>query len=372
MPRDGDAAVKSTTPFTLFTVFREHERKLDQTTLPNGSIRSVKTQSKRLQNTSPSAVVVKPKAREYLPFVTCAVASFVVPPSLRSSCARRATPILVISGLSIPFLAHACQLVAGAVSYPETSYKFCGMKVERSRTRRLQKHRVSCSRPFARCRSNSPAVFDADPVLRRNIGPGKARLVKGDRSKQDDVAHAWAEAAKDKPVDTLLFTIGRTPRFSLTEGFPIEPHSLVTRCLLNTLCTIPKHSPHPRIAVVSSIACLQAVLSARARDAALRQAGRRARACALRRLPVGRGGTRAGGGHRGRELARVQGPSRLGRAAEPALLTHGECEADKGIAEPYTASEQEPGDTVSRKDVGNFIAQAIMTIGRSIRGRSSM
>lgn len=123
-----------TTPFILYTVFREHERKLDQTTLPNGPIRSVKkkTQSKRLQKASPSAVVVKPKAREYLPFVTCAVASFVVLPSLRSSCARRATPILVVSGLSIPFLAHACQLVAGAVSYPETSYEFCGMKVGES------------------------------------------------------------------------------------------------------------------------------------------------------------------------------------------------------------------------------------------------
>ena len=34
-------------------------------------------------------------------------------------------------------------------------------------------------------------------------------MVQGDGLKQDDVARAWAEAAKDRPVDTLLFTVGR-------------------------------------------------------------------------------------------------------------------------------------------------------------------
>lgn len=46
----------------------------------------------------------------------------------------------------------------------------------------------------------------------------------------------------------------------------------------------------------------------------------------------------------------------------PALLTDGDCKADKAgrKGEPYRASEKELGGyTVSRKDVAHFIAQAV-------------
>jgi len=54
----------------------------------------------------------------------------------------------------------------------------------------------------------SPGVFDSDNVIQKYVKSGHARLLKGDALIVEDVQRAWDEAAKDRPVDVLLFTVG--------------------------------------------------------------------------------------------------------------------------------------------------------------------
>ena len=54
----------------------------------------------------------------------------------------------------------------------------------------------------------SPSAFDNDEAIQGYVKSGKARLVKGDGLVEEDVKRAWGESGKDKPVDTVLFTVG--------------------------------------------------------------------------------------------------------------------------------------------------------------------
>jgi NAD(P)-dependent dehydrogenase (short-subunit alcohol dehydrogenase family) len=56
----------------------------------------------------------------------------------------------------------------------------------------------------------STSVFDNDEVVQGYIESGKARLVKGDGLVKDDVKRAWEETGRDRPVDTVVFTVGKT------------------------------------------------------------------------------------------------------------------------------------------------------------------
>ena len=56
----------------------------------------------------------------------------------------------------------------------------------------------------------SPGVFDSDTVIQKYVESGHARLLKGDALVAEDVQRAWDEAAKDRPVDVLLFTVGES------------------------------------------------------------------------------------------------------------------------------------------------------------------
>ena len=56
----------------------------------------------------------------------------------------------------------------------------------------------------------STSVFDNDEVVQGYIKSGKARLVKGDGLVKDDVKRAWEESGRDRPVDTVVFTVGKT------------------------------------------------------------------------------------------------------------------------------------------------------------------
>jgi hypothetical protein len=91
----------------------------------------------------------------------------------------------------------------------------------------------------------SPAVFDNDTSIQKHVQTGRAHLHKGDALNEDQTRGVWLEASKDRPVDLLLFTVGFTgnPKFHLTKGFRIDPANLVTQCILNLLCTMPKGSP---------------------------------------------------------------------------------------------------------------------------------
>ncbi|KAF5323738.1 hypothetical protein D9619_012992 [Psilocybe cf. subviscida] len=88
----------------------------------------------------------------------------------------------------------------------------------------------------------NPAVFDADELVQAHVKAGRARLHKGDALNEDSTREVWSKASEERPVDFLLFTVGFTgdAKFSLTKGVIIDPANLVTQCLLNILCTMPK------------------------------------------------------------------------------------------------------------------------------------
>ncbi|KAF5327620.1 hypothetical protein D9619_004639 [Psilocybe cf. subviscida] len=90
----------------------------------------------------------------------------------------------------------------------------------------------------------NPSVFDGDAAIQKHVRAGGARLHKGDALNEGETRAVWLEASKERPVDLLLFTVGFTgnPKFHLTKGFRIDPANLVTQCILNLLCTMPKGS----------------------------------------------------------------------------------------------------------------------------------
>ncbi|KAF8197622.1 hypothetical protein BJ912DRAFT_1020885 [Pholiota molesta] len=66
----------------------------------------------------------------------------------------------------------------------------------------------------------SPATFDSDDTIQNT-------------------------AIFNSPVDVLLFTVGGTPKFSITHGMVITPAALVTESLFNALTTMPRTTPEP-------------------------------------------------------------------------------------------------------------------------------
>ncbi|KAF7321868.1 MYND-type domain-containing protein [Mycena kentingensis (nom. inval.)] len=96
----------------------------------------------------------------------------------------------------------------------------------------------------------NPSTFDNDEVIQRFVKSGRARLVKGDATSEEDMHGAWAAAGT---VDTVIFTVGTYPAgFSITKGFLQDPPNLVAQCMLNVLCTIPTTFPSPRLVAVST------------------------------------------------------------------------------------------------------------------------
>lgn len=55
-------------------------------------------------------------------------------------------------------------------------------------------------------------MFDGDEAIQKYVTAGKARLVQGDALVKEDVERAWAAAQGDdgKPVDFLVFTVGKS------------------------------------------------------------------------------------------------------------------------------------------------------------------
>jgi hypothetical protein len=228
----------------------------------------------------------------------------------------------------------------------------------------------------------SPSAFDQDETVQRYIKSGKARLVKGDGLVQEDVKRAWEDSGKDKPVDTVLFTVGGTPKFQISKGFVIEPQNLVTQCLLNVLTTMPKPSETnrspPRMIVISSIGLTPSThqslpLLLRPMYSYLLAVPHKDKIGAERLLWHCAGKERPadvpepGEEIMGSDWVHREGLPEFGSFANmltvrPALLTDGECKADKmqasGEKKPYrVAGEDLSGYTVSRKDVAHFIVE---------------
>ncbi|KAJ7185378.1 hypothetical protein C8R46DRAFT_1207548 [Mycena filopes] len=222
----------------------------------------------------------------------------------------------------------------------------------------------------------SPAVFEKDQVIQ---GYGrKARLVKGDATNEEDVRRAWDEAGV---VDAVVFSVGGTPSFHLLKGIVIEPHNLVSQCILNLLCTMPTYpapQPQPRLVAISSIGLTPAAHAAlpclikpvySALDTPHRDK------LGLERVLAHCAGwdwTDAepaeditGAGWMAREGLPAPGELKRVLVIRPALLTDGKCVADEIDAKgkekaPYRVSEQELGGyTISRKDTAHFVVDAL-------------
>ena len=69
----------------------------------------------------------------------------------------------------------------------------------------------------------STSVFDNDEVVQGYIKSGKVRLVKGDGLVKDDVKRAWEESGRDRPVDTVVFTVGKTISLFIKISFTYYP-----------------------------------------------------------------------------------------------------------------------------------------------------
>ncbi|KAK2464539.1 hypothetical protein APHAL10511_003446 [Amanita phalloides] len=230
----------------------------------------------------------------------------------------------------------------------------------------------------------STTVFDKDETMQSYIQSGKARLVKGDGLVKDDVQRAWEESGRDRPVDTVLFTVGGTPKLHIMKGAVIDPPNLCTQCLLNTLTTMPKPSeanPNwPRMIVITSIGLTPS--SHRSLPLLLRPvysyllehphndklgAERLLFHCMGRPWPNDAPEPRQD--IIGPDWPNSEGLPKFGTFANilivrPALLTDGNCMADKNQAsgkvdkKPYKVGEEElSGYTISRKDVAHFVVE---------------
>lgn len=227
----------------------------------------------------------------------------------------------------------------------------------------------------------TPAVFDKDALIQRHLKSGKARLVKGDATNEADTRRAWEEAGV---VDAVIFSVGGVPSFSVSQGMTINPHNLVTQCVLNVLCSMPTYhnAPQPRIIAISSIG--------------LSPAGHKALPCLMKPLysmldsdggphkdKVGLervlyhcagwawdptieepGSDIMGGGWMHRPGLPPSGTLKRVLVVRPAWLTDGKCVADEvqatGKGKSYRVSEEELGGyTISRRDIAHFVVDAL-------------
>ncbi|KIL67117.1 hypothetical protein M378DRAFT_74281 [Amanita muscaria Koide BX008] len=227
----------------------------------------------------------------------------------------------------------------------------------------------------------SPSVFDKDEVIQGYVKSGKVRLLKGDGLVKEDVQRAWDDAGKEKPVDTVLFTVGRKPLFfHLFKGFLIDPPNLVAQCLLNVLITMPKPS-EPRMIVVTSAGLTPTahrslpfllrlmytyILCQPHKDKVAVE--RLVWHCAGKEWPTDI--PDPGEELLGSDWAKLEGLPEYGTftntlTVRPYLLTDGDCVADKSKAKaqseekkPYRVGGDElSGYTISRKDVAHFIVE---------------
>ena len=180
----------------------------------------------------------------------------------------------------------------------------------------------------------------------------------------------------------ILMFVGGQLQFSLTKGAFIHPPNLVTQSLLNTLSTIPKPAPEPRIIVISSIGITH---SSHAKLPLLMKpvyshllASPHADKFGAERLLSHVCGRPWDPTEDGEPAEDIMGPDWMNKAGlpahgslkkvlvvRPAFLTDGDCKAEKrqsgdGKA-PYRVSEEELGGyVVSRKDVAHFIAETAL------------
>ncbi|KAH9477379.1 Reductase pytE [Psilocybe cubensis] len=225
----------------------------------------------------------------------------------------------------------------------------------------------------------SPQAFDSDESIQKYMKSGSVNLVRGDGLVAKDVQRAWIEATKEAAVDLVLFTVGFTgnPKFQFTKGFVIHPNNLVTQCLLNVLCEMPKTSSLPKIVTLSASGVSR---SSRAKvPFALRPVyGYLIQNPLQDKLGMERiiyhcsgwdwntedgepGEDIMGKDWKHREGLPSPGTLQNAMIVRGAMFNDGECRADSPEnRQPYRAGEGEVGGYfISRKDVAHFIFEAV-------------
>jgi len=230
----------------------------------------------------------------------------------------------------------------------------------------------------------NPSVFDSDTTIQKYVQSGSARLIKGDAMNLPDVQAVWAAATKDAPVDLLLFTIGGAPgAFHPLKGFTVETPNLCTASLLNFLCAMPQKpdGTYPKVIALSTSG---STVSSRKQVPLLMKPayGWMIQGAVRDKLGMERVLAYVAGREwnpiDGEPLEEITGKDWKNREGLPkegsvkdsvllraAMLTDGECLADKAVASgkklPYrTGPEEVGGYTVSRKDVAHFIVEGIL------------
>ncbi|KAJ6521916.1 hypothetical protein DFH09DRAFT_1192026 [Mycena vulgaris] len=221
----------------------------------------------------------------------------------------------------------------------------------------------------------SPAVFDEDPVLQGYVKTGNARLLKGDATNEADTRRAWTEAGL---VDAVIFSVGGIPSFHIIKGVVMNPHNLVTQCIMNVLCTMPTYAaaPQPKFIVISSTGLTpsaHAALPLLLKPLYLMLAAPHRDKVGMERVIAHCAGLPWNSEIDGEPAADIVGErwtQRKGLPApgtlkhvlvvRPALLTDGKCVADEGKGKSYRVGEGELGGyTISRKDLAHFVVDAL-------------
>jgi len=225
----------------------------------------------------------------------------------------------------------------------------------------------------------SPTTFDDDQSIQKYVKSEKARLIKGDGLVLEDIRNVWAEASSHRPVDVLIFTLGfnGSSSFHPIKGLTISPPNLVTQCLLNVLCEMPKTNPLPKVISLSSIGVTPSsrsqvpfpltilygyMISQHLQDKLGTE--RVIYHCAGWDWNPKDGEPKEdimGQGWQEREGLPASGQLKNALVVRPAVLNDGECVADSGKAgSPYRVAEGHvKGWSISRKDVAHFIFDAV-------------
>ncbi|KAG9112046.1 hypothetical protein FRC07_007996, partial [Ceratobasidium sp. 392] len=203
-----------------------------------------------------------------------------------------------------------------------------------------------------------PEAMESDSSMSTYIKDGQTILVRGDGLVEADVQRAWDTAKGEGQVDAVFFAIGGEPSLSLFKGAIITPADLTARSMAVLLAVIQSStttSTRPKLVTITSNG-----LDDRSHSLLpfplkifygwflrLPHEDKVAQEDNVKRA-AGWGGGEGWLGSNNLVIVR------------PSLLTSGVCVADKKEDAYRTDAELRSAWTVSRADVGHFVAEKVL------------
>ncbi|CAE6417209.1 hypothetical protein ACGC1H_002189 [Rhizoctonia solani] len=197
-----------------------------------------------------------------------------------------------------------------------------------------------------------PDAMQSDSSMSEYIRNGLAKLVRGDALVREDVQNAWDVANSDGPVELIFSGIGGYPSFSITKGFVLDPPDLTTRSMSILLSVVQASAVRPRLITVSSNGLDGQTHSLLPLPLRVLYDG-------LLKKPHE---DKLGLERNVKQATSSEGwldPKNL-VIIRPSLLTSGKCVADTKPDAYRTGDELKSAWTVSRADVGHFIAEKVV------------